>query len=105
MTNKEAVIAFCSLEVPSNTVDLELINSSISGISEYNVAQKEQVARTACNVLSALLGLASFKEGDLTIAIDRTGIEKRILYLANQFGFTDLINAGKPQIRDRSDLW
>lgn len=105
MTIREAVIAICSLEVPSNTVDLEIINSNLNGYADYDPSMKATVSRISMNVLSALLGLASFKEGDLTIQLDQSGILARIKWIAGDNGFTDITDAGKPKIRDRSYLW
>lgn len=105
MTIREAVVAICSLEVPSNTVDLEIINSSLNGSAEYVVSMKSTVSRTSINVLSALLGLSSFKEGDLTVQLDREGIMARIKWIAADNSFNDITEAGKPKIKDKSYLW
>lgn len=105
MTVTEAVIAFCSIEVPSGAVALELINSGLDGTAEYSAGIETQVARTACNVLAGLLPLSSFKEGDMTVQLDRDGIKARIYYLANKYGFTDILEVGKPVVRDKSNVW
>lgn len=105
MTVREAVVAICSLEVPSNTVDVELINGNLDGDDEYNLSLKTAVSRTSINVLSALLGLSSFKEGDMTVQLDQAGIQARIRLIAGDNGFTDITESGKPKIRDRSGIW
>lgn len=105
MTVKEATISFCAIEVPENTVDLEIINSGLDGELNYTGPLAKQVARIACNVLSAMLSLSNFKEGDLSITLDREGIKARLLFLAKQYGFDDIISEHKPVIRDKSHLW
>lgn len=105
MTIKEAVTSFCSVEVPSGAVDLELINSGLDGAGTYSAGVETQTARTAANVLAGLLPLSSFKEGDMTIQLDRDGIKARIYYLANKYGFTDILEVGKPVVRDKSNVW
>lgn len=104
MTIKEAVIAICSLDVPGNTVDLELINSGLNGADTYLLSMKIEASRTAINVLSALLPLTSFKEGDLTIQLDREGIIARIKWIANDNGFDDVLDT-RPKVRNKSMYW
>ena len=105
MNIREAVNSICSLEVPSNTIEVEMINSGLNGSMEYYSSLKNQVSRTSINVLSALLPLSSFKEGDLTIQLDKAGILARIKWIAADNGFTDILDADKPKIRDKSYLW
>ncbi len=105
MTVKEAATALCSVEVPSAAVDLEIINSGLDGASQYSKSMEKQVARISYQVLAGLLPLSSFKEGDLTIQLDRDGIRARLRFLSGTYGFDDVLQAAKPVVRDRSNLW
>ena len=105
MNIKGAVLAFCAVEVNPSTVSLEIINAAMTEEETYLLEDINKVARIACNVLSSMLVLSSVKEGDLTISYDTKGIENRLLYLAEQFGFEDILNATQPKVRDRSNLW
>lgn len=105
MTIKEAVNSFVGIEVPENTTSLEIINAGLDGDAIYTGSLAIQVARVASNVLSVMLSLASLKEGDLTISYDREGIKARLLFLAKKYGFEDIVDEGKPVIRDKSHLW
>lgn len=89
MTITEAVTAQCAVLVNPATVDLEIINAGLDGSATYTAAMREDVAKTACNVLASHLGLSSVKEGDLTYSFDQKGIKDRLAFLSNQFGFTE----------------
>jgi len=105
MTVKEAAIAQCSIEVPSTAVDMEMINSGLNGAAEYNQSFEKQVADVAYRVLSGLLPLRSFKEGDLTIQLDTKGIQARLAFLSAKYGFEDVLAPATPVVRNRSNLW
>jgi hypothetical protein len=98
MTIKEAVIAFCSVTVNPSTVDLEIINSGLFGTDAYSQSLENEVAKIACKVLSAVLPLKSFREGELTINYDSEGIKNRLFSLSNQYGFTDFEVSQTPTI-------
>lgn len=105
MTITEAVVSMCSIEVPSNTVDLEIINGGLNGGDQYSAPLASSIARISCNVLAGILPLASFKEGDLTITINTAGVRARLEWLANKYGFDDILAVGKPTVRDKSYVW
>lgn len=105
MNIKESVTAFCGVEVPGATVDLELINAGMDGAAEYSAGLEIQTARAAANVLASILPLASFKEGDLTIQVSTEGIKIRLAWLAKKYGFDDVLEVAKPTVRDKSHVW
>lgn len=105
MTITQAVTSFCGIEVPGGTVELEIINGNLNGAGTYSAPLESQVAKVAYAVLSAMLPLSSFKEGDLTIQINTAGVKARLEYLSKKYGFEDVLEVGKPTVRDRSYLW
>jgi hypothetical protein len=105
MNIKEAVLAFCAIEVNNSAVELEVINSGLNPGDDYTTQDERKVARTACNVLSTMLVLDSLKEGDLTISYNREGMIKRLLLLASKYGFAEIIKGLKPKVIDRSEIW
>lgn len=105
MTIKEAVLAFCSVEVSDKTVDLEIINKYLNPDTDYVASMEKDVAYVALSVLSSLYIVNTFKEGDLTIQYDREGIKQRILFLANKYGLPEFIDQFKPKVVDKSYLW
>lgn len=99
MNNKQAVIAFCAIDVNDSTVCLELLNAGITELEPYDGSNQSSIALVACNVLNSMLALSGIKEGDLTINYDREGIKSRLLFLAKKYGFTDLLTQfGEPTI-------
>lgn len=94
MTNKQAVLAFCAVMVNEPTAELELLNADLDPSANYSAADKEAIAKVSCSVLSSTLALSSVKEGDLTISCDREGIKSRLVFLSNQYGFTEFQDQG-----------
>jgi len=92
MNIKEAVFGFCLIEVNGQTVELELLNAGLNGADNYLPQLAASVAKVSCNVLSAMLSLNNVKEGDLSISYDKDGIKKRLFYLAQQYGFDDVLD-------------
>jgi len=98
MNNKSAVLAFCAIEVNDSTISLELINSGIDELADYEVSNESLIARISCNALSSLLTISSLKEGDLTIGYSLEGINQRLKFLANKYGFNDILEKLEPKI-------
>lgn len=106
MTIKEAVTATIGTEVNDKTIDLNIVNAGYIGTDEYNATLEVDVARIAYKTLYAtILMIDSLKEGDLTISYSREGIERRLLFLSGEYGFTEPVSTAQPKIRNKSFLW
>lgn len=108
MTNKEALAAKVIATVPDNTLEVALIDKNIDPVGVYVAANQKDIELTVVDVLYGLYTAEDVSEGGYQVSHPDflRKIKERLLFYANKYGLTDIINAvdPKPSVTGKS-VW
>ena len=102
MTKKEALIGVLQLSVPDITLEKAMIDKGIIGSDAYTSSAEEEVDLCAIRILQGLMATPDVSEGDLSLKYDRKYIQSTLLFLAQKWKVSAIIDAGKPTVTGRS---
>ena len=102
MTKKEALIAVLQLSVPDITLEKAMIDKGITGSDAYTSSAEEEVDLCAIRILQGLMATPDVSEGDLSLKYDRKYIQSTLLFLAQKWKVSEILDAGKPTVTGRS---
>lgn len=101
MTNKQAFYATLQLQysVPSDTVDLALINADIDGDATYTKVDQEGIEKATIPVLYGLFTAPDIREGDFSVSHPDflRKVKERLVFFATKYAMTDMLNAINPK--------
>lgn len=102
MTKKEALVAALQISVPDITLEKALIDNDLVGTDPYGKANELIIDTCAVTILQGLLAVPNISEGGMSVTYDRSGIEKRIQYLASKHNMTSVLSQYKPSVKGSS---
>jgi len=99
MTNKEALAAKVVATVPDATLEVALIDKSLDPNGIYQAANAKDIELVVVDVLYTLYTAEDASEGGYQVSHPDflRKIKERLLYYANKYGLSNIINAVDPK--------